>query len=140
MRYLLSAVAVVVALSQTASAQSSRADHSGGFIAITDSGILSSQVVGLEVYNDKGQDIGQIEDIAMNNQGQTQAYILSVGSLLGMDERYVAVAPSVVKVGYSTTDKAWHASIEATLDQLKAAPQYPYSGRIGEKACINILR
>ena len=137
MRYLLLATAIVLALSQAASAQASRTSP---FITIANSGVLSSQVLGLEVHNEKGQDIGQIEDIAINNEGQTQAYILSVGSLFGMDERYVAVDPSVVKVGYSKADQAWHASVDATLDQLKAAPPYPYSGRIGEKACINLLR
>ena len=32
-------------------------------------------MVGLDVYNDNKQDVGQIKDIALNQNGQTQAYI-----------------------------------------------------------------
>ncbi len=76
----------------------------------------------------------------MSRDGKTQAYILSVGSFLGLGEHYIAVDPASVKVGYSETDKVWHASMNATPDQVKAAPPYRYSGRVGEEACINILR
>jgi len=85
--------------------------------------------VGLDIYNDKNQDIGQIKDIALNQNGQTQAYVLSVGGFLGMGEHYVAVNPSAVKVTYNDSDKKWHASMNATTDQLKAAPEFKYSGR-----------
>ena len=58
---------------------------------LSEGGNFSSQVVGLDVYNDDRQYVGQIEDIAMNQDGQTQAYVLSVGGMLGMGEHYVAV-------------------------------------------------
>jgi len=32
-------------------------------------------------------------------------------------------------VSYSDSDKKWHASMNATTDQLKAAPEFKYSGR-----------
>jgi hypothetical protein len=34
-----------------------------------------------------------------------------------------------VKVSYNTSDKKWHATMNATADQLKAAPEFKYSGR-----------
>ena len=94
---------------------------------------MSSKVVGLDVYNDNKQDIGQIKDIALNQQGQTQAYILSVGGFLGMGEHYVAVNPSTVKVTYNDSEKKWHAAMNATSDQLKAAPEFKYAGRWSSK-------
>jgi hypothetical protein len=36
----------------------------------------------------------------MSEDGHIQAYVLSVGGFLGVFERYVAVDPSAVKVGY----------------------------------------
>jgi hypothetical protein len=109
------------------------------FAAISESGNFSSQVVGLDVYSDNKQYIGQIEDIAMNQDGQIQAYVLSVGGILGMGEHYVAVNPTAVKLSYSESDKAWHASMSATSDQIRAAPELRYAGRLAAKACINIL-
>jgi len=91
MRAILLALAGVAAfaLSQAAAAQESvrNSPTSQLFTAISEGGNFSSQVVGLDVYNDNKQYIGQIEDIAMNQDRQTQAYVLSVGGILGMGER-----------------------------------------------------
>jgi hypothetical protein len=65
----------------------------------------------------------------MNQNGRAQAYIVSVGGILGMGEHYVAVNPSAVKVSYNDSDKKWHAAMSATTDQLKAAPEFKYTGR-----------
>ena len=99
------------------------------FVAINTGDELSSNVVGLDVYNDANKNIGQIKDIAWNQRGRAQAYILSVGGFLGVGERYVAVNPHDVKVSYNETDKKWHATMNATADELKAAPQFKYDGR-----------
>jgi sporulation protein YlmC with PRC-barrel domain len=90
---------------------------------------LSSIVVGLDIYNNSNQDVGQIKDIALGPNGRSQAYIVSVGGFLGMGEHYVAVNPSAVKVSYNTADKKWHAAMNTSADQLKAAPEFKYAGR-----------
>ena len=46
-----------------------------------------------------------------------------------MGEHYVAVNRSTVKFSYSGADKKWHASMNASADQLKAAPEFKYAGR-----------
>jgi hypothetical protein len=142
MRDIILATATVLSLSLATSAEGSNGTTatSGIFVTIPGSSSFSSQVVGLDVYNDSKQDVGQIIDVAMNQDGQTQAYILSVGGIFGAGERYVAVNPSAIKVSFSDTDKAWHASMSATLDQLNAAPEYQYPSPSAAKACINILR
>jgi sporulation protein YlmC with PRC-barrel domain len=66
---------------------------------------LSSKVVGLDVYNNDNKDIGTIKDIALNPDGRTTAYIVSVGGFLGIGDHYVAVDPSAVKVSYNDSDK-----------------------------------
>jgi hypothetical protein len=115
--------------STTGTAMSANHSATDRFVAISANDDLSSKVVGLDIYNDNKQDIGQIKDIALNGNGQTQAYILSVGGFLGMGEHYVAVNPSSVKVSYNDSEKKWHATMNATSDQLKAAPEFKYSGR-----------
>ena len=141
MRVILLAATAALALSQPATSQesASRPATSPIFASLSESGTFSSYIVGLDVYNDDRQYVGQIEDIATTRDGQTQAFVLSVGGMLGMGEHYVAVLPSAVKISYSASDKAWHASMNVTRDQLKDAPEFEYSGNIAAKACINIL-
>jgi sporulation protein YlmC with PRC-barrel domain len=109
--------------------QSAVGDSSGSrFVSVPSTDELSSNVVGLDVYNNDNKNIGQIKDIALNQHGREQAYILSVGGFLGIGDHYVAVNPSEVKVSYNDSDKKWHATMNATADQLKAAPEFKYTG------------
>ena len=113
----------------TGAATANNKDGSDRFVTISGNDELTSKLVRLDVYNDKNQDIGQIKDVALNQGGRAEAYVLSVGGILGMGEHYVAVNPSQVKITYNDSDKKWHASMNATTDQLKAAPEFKYSGR-----------
>jgi sporulation protein YlmC with PRC-barrel domain len=109
--------------------QSAAGDSSSSrFVSVPSADELSSNVVGLDVYNSDNKNIGQIKDIALNQRGRVQAYILSVGGFLGIGDHYVAVNPSEVKVSYNDSDKKWHAIMNATAEQLKAAPEFKYTG------------
>ena len=99
------------------------------FVPVANNDELSSNLVGLDVYNGSNQNIGQIKDIAIGPQGRARAYILSVGGFLGMGEHYVAVNPNAVKVAYNASDSKWHASTSATAAELKSAPAFQYNGR-----------
>ena len=115
---------------QTAAGTSSNAAHpgtAGDYVTVQQSGDLASKLIGLDVYNNDNKDIGTIKDIALDQSGRANAYILSVGGFLGMGERYVAVSPSAVHVTFK--DSKWHAGMNATAEQLKAAPEFKYSGR-----------
>lgn len=113
----------------TGAATANNTAGAGRFVSISGNDELSSKLIGLDIYNDKNQDVGQIKDVALNQSGQTEAYILSVGGFLGIGDHYVAVNPSQVKVTYNDSEKKWHASMNATTDELKAAPEFKYSGR-----------
>lgn len=69
----------------------------------------------------------------MNKDGQTQAFLLSVGGMLGVGERYIAVLPSAVKVSYSDSGKAWYAR-----DTLKIAVAFSLNQiRYNCRKCYN---
>jgi hypothetical protein len=107
--------------------QNAQAGTAGGmFASVPATDDLSSQVVGLEVYNNTNQDIGTIKDIAFNAAG-VKAYIVGVGGFLGMGDHYVAVRPSAISLSYNADNKTWRATIDTNADQLKAAPEYKYS-------------
>ena len=112
-----------------ANATSSSNSSAGQFVAIPHTDELSSNVVGLDIYNNDDKNVGQIKDVAWNQHGHAQAYIVSVGGFLGISTHYVAVNPQDVKISYNDSDKKWHAAMNATADQLKAAPEFKYDGR-----------
>ncbi len=97
----------------------------GEFTTVPATDMLTSKVVGLDVHNAANQDIGTIKDVAYAGPA-VKAYIVGVGGFLGMGDHYVALAPSAVHIAYDSSAKAWHATVNATADQLKAAPEYKY--------------
>ncbi|THD48199.1 MAG: PRC-barrel domain containing protein [Bradyrhizobium sp.] len=90
---------------------------------------LSSNLVGLDVYDDQHHDVGKIKDVAFDESKKINAYIVSVGGVLGVGARYVAVSPDAIAVAYDAGNHTWRASIGATVDQLKAGPQFKYDGQ-----------
>ncbi len=100
--------------------------QSGQFTSIQSTGDLSSKIVGVSVYNNANQNIGTIKDVAFNASG-IKAYIIGVGGVLSLGERYVAVNPSAIALSYNASERTWHAAMQASNDELKAAPQYKYT-------------
>lgn len=97
----------------------------GAFTSVPAKDGLGSRVIGLDVFNMAKQNIGTIKDIAFNENG-VDGYILSVGGFLGIGDQYVAVRPSAIKIKYDQNDRRWHASMDTTAEQLKAAPSFKY--------------
>jgi sporulation protein YlmC with PRC-barrel domain len=99
------------------------------FVSVPQNSKLSSNFVGLDVYNSANKDVGTIKDLALDPNGRVDSYIVSVGGFLGMGEHYVAVKPRDLTVTYNDSDKKWHATMNASTEQLKSAPEFKYSGR-----------
>ncbi len=57
----------------------------------------ASKVVGLNVYNDKNESIGSINDLLMDKDGGIKAAVISVGGFLGVGAHLVAVPYDKVK-------------------------------------------
>ena len=53
------------------------------FVTLQHDDMLSSNVVGVDVYDGSNNDIGKIQDIAFDSSKQVKGYILSVGGFLG---------------------------------------------------------
>ena len=136
MRTGLLATSALLAFTQFAGAQTpttmpiANPADSQHFIQLGDGAELSSNVIGLDVYNNEKADIGTIKDVAMDNSG-VRAYILSVGGFLGMGTHYVAVVPREISIIYHDDDKKWYATMNTTKAELTAAPEFKYQGRWG---------
>jgi sporulation protein YlmC with PRC-barrel domain len=99
------------------------------FIQVKNDDMLSLNVVGLDIYNKDNNNIGKIQDVVFDKSNKIVGFILSVGGFLGMGTHYVAVDPDALSIAYDTGNKTWRASMNASKDQLKAAPEFKYGGQ-----------
>jgi hypothetical protein len=116
------------ALATTAYAQTNTAAGNVQFGSVPSDAVLTKNLLGLKLTNANNDTVGEIKDLVIAN-GALSGYILSVGGFLGMGDHYVDVTPSSVAISYDANDKKWKGMINATKDQLKAAPEFKYEGR-----------
>ena len=57
----------------------------------------ASKLVGVNVYNEANEKIGDINDVILDKSGKVENVVLGVGGFLGMGEHYVAVAYDKLK-------------------------------------------
>ena len=95
------------------------------FSTVSKDEMFSSKLKGLNVYNQKDENVGEITDLALKNN-QVDALILSVGGFLGVGEHYVAVSPSSVSIKRDAKNDKWLASMNTTKEALKEAPEFKY--------------
>jgi sporulation protein YlmC with PRC-barrel domain len=110
----------------------------------------ASKLKGLNVYNDKNEKLGDINEILVDKSGRIQGVIIGVGGFLGVGEHDIKVDMAKLKfvndpprtettasgnraatdrAANNTADRKWnpdHAVLSATKDQLKAMPQFKY--------------
>jgi len=102
-KYLTAALAGTALLATVASAQTPTAatDKANTASTISESSLRgdwrASKVAGLNVYNEKNESIGAINDLLMDKSGNIKAVVLGVGGFLGMGEHLVAVPFDKIK-------------------------------------------
>ena len=127
-KFAYAVIAGAALVSGSALAQTAVPATAAKVMAVPMDASLSYNLIGLDVYDGANNKVGDIKDLVID-KGMLAGYILSVGGFLGMGEHYVAVSPSTVGLAYNETDKKWKATINATKDELKAAPQFKYEGK-----------
>jgi sporulation protein YlmC with PRC-barrel domain len=76
------------------------------------------------VYNSQNSTVGKVDDVLVSKSGKITTLIVGVGGFLGMDEKDVAIPFEAVKM--TQKDNSWRLVMDATKDELKAAPGYKY--------------
>jgi sporulation protein YlmC with PRC-barrel domain len=96
-----------------------------------------SQLIGLDVYNNSDENIGDISDVILGKDGKIELIVVGVGGWLGMGQHDVALRWEQVKFsdqprkGDSANSEAGekpdHAMVNMSKDQLKNMPAFKYS-------------
>ncbi|MGB3243687.1 MAG: PRC-barrel domain-containing protein [Sulfitobacter sp.] len=139
MKRFLSTTAVLVALSGSAYAEA----HSGAFGSVMseETDFFASDLIGMRIYNSETEmdvnarvpdgaetewdDIGEINDIIIGQNGEVRAVILGVGGFLGMGERDVSVSMDAIKVVREEGDSDDRFLVVTTSkEMLEQAPEF----------------
>ena len=99
-KYLAAALLTTALFTCTASAQTTTNKTAAGDRAATmhrEGEWRASKLVGVNVYNEANEKIGDISDVILDKSGKVENVVLGVGGFLGMGEHYVAVAYDKLK-------------------------------------------
>jgi len=95
------------------------------FVRIQPASLMSSKLIGVNVYNKQNESLGEIQDLAIEGGNRVAAVIASIGGFLGIGEKYVAIDPSTIVLNQK--DGSWRAYVDTSKDSLKGAPKFEYS-------------
>jgi sporulation protein YlmC with PRC-barrel domain len=97
-KYLASALVITALGTGVASAQTAtRTDATAPAATHREGEWRASKLVGVDVYNEGNEKIGDISEIILDKSGKVANVIIGVGGFLGMGEHYVAVAYDKLK-------------------------------------------
>jgi sporulation protein YlmC with PRC-barrel domain len=97
-KYLVAALLGAALLSGAAYAENAAPDRSNINTAVhRDGQWRSSKLIGINVYNNNNEKIGDIQELIVDNTGKVDNVVLGVGGFLGMGEHYVAVPMEKLK-------------------------------------------
>ncbi|MHC2002980.1 PRC-barrel domain-containing protein [Methylobacterium sp. CM6241] len=94
------------------------------FITAKPAEVTSSKLVGKNLYNKQNENVGEIEDLVIDQGKTVTGVVVSVGGFLGMGERYVMVDPSSIFL--HRADGKLKAMVDADKDAVKNAPEFKY--------------
>ena len=97
------------------------------FYTVRPADMLASNLLELDVYNLQNEEVGEIEDVIVDNGKTIKAVVISVGGFLGLGERHVAVEPGAIAIT-RTGEGELRAVVNSTRDDLKNAPEFRFEG------------
>lgn len=90
--------------------------------------MLSSRLVGMAVRNSAGENLGDVNDVVMDNTGKANVVIIGVGGFLGLGEKNVGV-PFASLTFADANDGQRVARLDVNKDALQAAPAFVYQDK-----------
>jgi len=99
------------------------------FYTVQPADMLASNLMGLDVHNLQREEIGEIEDLILDNGKTIRGIVVGVGGFLGIGERRVVVEPASI-VLTREAGGGLKAVANTTRDDLKNAPEFKFEGNM----------
>lgn len=93
-------------------------------VEIKSSDLVTSKLVGLNIYNKANEEVGEISDVVIGNGKSVIGVIASVGGFLGLGASYVVIDPASMAV--ADDNGTWKAYVDTNKDDLSKAPKFDY--------------
>ncbi len=95
------------------------------YVNIQDTDLMTSRLIGIDIYNKQNEAIGEISDVVIGDGKSIIGIVASVGGFLSIGESYVVLDPA--SVALAEVDGTWKAYVDTTKDDLSNAPKLDYS-------------
>jgi hypothetical protein len=95
-----------------------------GYKAAEVAELTADKLEGARVYGPNDEDVGEVNRLILDNNGQVQRIVLDVGGFLGMGERQIAVTPDELNIVRTEDGNEFRVYIDANQANLKAQPEY----------------
>lgn len=92
------------------------------FIAVIDSGTSPEELKDRTVTNAVGEEIGEVEDVVMSNDGSEAGVVVGVGGVLGMGEKEIFLSAEELSAGANGEEIVWERSLGE--DSAENLPEY----------------
>ncbi|HEV7323312.1 MAG TPA: PRC-barrel domain-containing protein [Ensifer sp.] len=92
-------------------------------IKVTD--IVTSQLIGIDIYNKQNENVGEISDVVIGDGKSVIGIIASVGGFLGLGESYIVIDPA--SIALADDNGTWKAYVDTNKDDLSKAPKFDYA-------------
>lgn len=95
-----------------------------GFGVATREDLTTEDLTGARLYGINDEDIGEINSLIVNDQGQIERAVLDIGGFLGMGEHQISVTLDELSILRENDGGGFRVFIDASKEQLEAQPQY----------------
>jgi len=87
-------------------------------------------LIGKDVKNSRGEDLGKVNDLVRDENGEISLVIVSIGGIIGTGEKDVAVPYTALSFNESED----HAVLDVTKDQLASGPEVGADENLTDRA------
>lgn len=98
--------------------------NSPGYASIPAAERTAANLEDADVYTADGDEIGDVSDLLVDNNGQVTHVVVNVGGFLGMGTHTVALPLDQVDVQWNQDRDDARVYVSMTKDQLKALPEH----------------
>ena len=95
-----------------------------GYETLMNADVTSDMLKGTDVYGPNDEEVGEIGDLVIAEDGKVTDVIVDVGGFLGLGEKPVSIAYDSVQILKKTDSDDLRAYVGMTEDQLKELPKY----------------
>lgn len=95
-----------------------------GYSTLMNADVTAEELTGTKVYGPDEDEVGEIGDLVIADDGTVSDVIVDVGGFLGLGEKAVSIAFDSVQLLKETDGDDMRAYVGMTEDQLKELPKY----------------